>query len=208
MNRPGATATSNYVWDSLVARPHPRPPRPRPPGQRLPPRLPLPPPQLPPALSLPHRGHQRQRPRQEDLPAGRCRHTLPAVQIARGRGSLPPARHHPRSPRPARLRGHRPRRRQGRSTRPRCPLPRHRPGQRLRRMKPSPPPAGSPHTLPRLRHPLPRRLPLSPVQGIMTIPSTATCPVPGARPSPFSPPRVQAHLRIGNDSGSGRTRRH
>ena len=60
-----------------VARPHPRLPRSRPPARRLPPRQPLPPPQLPPALPLPHRGHQRQRPRPEDLPAGRCRHPVP-----------------------------------------------------------------------------------------------------------------------------------
>ena len=75
-------------------------------GDLVPPRQPLPPPQLPPALPLPHRGHQRQRPRQEDLPATGCRHTLPAVQIHARRGRLPPARRHPRSPRPARRRDH------------------------------------------------------------------------------------------------------
>ena len=66
-------------------------------------------------------------------------------------------------------------------------------------MNPSPPTAGSPVTLPRLRYPLAYRLPLSAVQRIMTNTSTATCLVPGLSPSPFSLPRVQAHLRIGND---------
>ena len=55
-------------------------------------------------------------------------------------------------------------------------------------MNPSPPTAGSPVTLPRLRYPLAYRLPLSAVQRIMTNTSTATCLVPGLSPSPFSLP--------------------
>ena len=94
-------------------------------------------PQLPPALPLPHRGDERQRPRHKDLPAGQCRHPLPALPIAARRPRTPPARCHLRCPRPNRFRHHRPRRRQGRPTRPRRPLPCDRPSQRLRRMTPS-----------------------------------------------------------------------
>ena len=57
----------------------------------------------------------------------------------------------------------------------------------------------SPVTLPILRYPLACPVPLPAGQGIMSYTSTATCLVPGARPSPFSPSRVQAHLRTGND---------
>ena len=109
------------------------------------------------------------------------------------------------------VRHHRPRRRQGRATHPRCPLPCHRHGQRLRRMKNSPPTAGSPVTLQRLRYPLACRLPLSAVQGIMTVHlPPASClgllPRPSALPAfrLVSVLEMTPHPAYSSDTGSRR----